>query len=113
MSQTNLEAAEKMADIDDQTMTEIDNFEKEPRSEWDTRQYAVYRKENPDVSPLDSLRGYLAHWRFTNIWQEILALLAPDEINALELWAMGIHVAERSYGGPEVLTIPPEYRHPE
>ncbi len=104
--------AEKAGDISGQTEDEIDNLEKEPKSEWDSRQYAVYRKENPDVSPLDFLEVYLDYWRFIDIWNEILALLTPDELNALELWARAVYTAERK-GNPDDLTIPSEYRHPE
>ena len=105
--------ADKISEIDDQTETEIDALEEEPKSEWDARQYAVYRKENPDVSPLDCLSSYFAHWRFIGIWHEVLNLLTPAELEALELWAKAVHVAEKGYGPPDVLTVPPEYRHPE
>ena len=105
--------ADKISEIDDQTETEIDALEEEPKSEWDARQYAVYRKENPNISPLDCLRSYFAHWRFIGIWHEVLNLLTPAELEALELWAKAVHVAEKGYGPPDVLTVPPEYRHPE
>ncbi len=103
--------AEKVGDISGQAEDEIDNLEEEPKSEWDSRQYAVYRKENPDVSPLDCLGGYLRHWRFIDIWNEIMALLTPDELNALENWVKAVYTAKRK-GNPDDLTIPSEYRHP-
>ena len=105
--------AEKILKLFDKIDNEIETLEKEPKSEWDARQYAVYRKENPDVGPLDLLRNYLWHWRFIDIWHELLNLLTPAELEALELWAKAVHVAERGYGSPDVLTVPPEYRHPE
>ncbi|MCP3872660.1 MAG: hypothetical protein GY699_05815 [Desulfobacteraceae bacterium] len=103
--------AEKMADINDQIEPEIDKLEKEPKSEWDLRQYAIYQKVNPAYSPLDALSGYLNYWRFIDGWNEILILLTPDELNALELWAKAVSMAKKR--NPDYLTIPPEYRHPE
>jgi len=105
--------ADKISETSDQTATEIEELENEPKSDWDTRQYAIYRKENPDISPLEILIAYLDHWRFVKNWHKIVDLLTPAELDALELWAKGVHVAERGYGDPEVLTVPPEYRHPK
>jgi hypothetical protein len=64
----------------------IDEADAQPLTGWDGEQYALYRHETPDISPLDYLNAFLNNYTFGPFWAGLGELLSPAEMTILDRW---------------------------
>jgi hypothetical protein len=53
---------------------------------WDREQYERYRRDDPDVSPLDGLAQFLKGRAFADFWRQVIQGLTPEELAVLVRW---------------------------
>jgi hypothetical protein len=94
----------------DQIGERIEAAERLPLAGWDQQQYERYRRDDPDVSPLDALSQHLKARRFAEVWRQVVGLLGPDDLDRLVRWALPR--APRMGFAPDAVALPPEARAP-
>lgn len=81
-----VELADEWSQAQNEIEDRIEEVEAQPLEVWDEEQYRYYQRESTDVSPLDWLSACLRHIKFKGLWNEMLALLDPEEITVLNQW---------------------------
>jgi hypothetical protein len=76
-----------------------------PLTGWDGRQYALYRQETPDISPLDYLVSFLDNYTFAPFWEGLVELLSPGELAVLDRWGQ-LYTAMKTSIPPAWAKIP-------
>ncbi len=91
----------------------IKKADEEPLRDWDAEAYAFYRWEDPDVSPLLSLKLLLREIAFDEIWWKVVDALTPAELDELVRWGQTEAVVNMPSLTPARVQLPPSARkHP-